>query len=91
MPFSRAEGLPFRLGTGQSRERLTMRWFVLQRRLFAALSITVLAGGMALLSGSAASAAPTNAINFGLSMVARLEIGIPPVPPNARPEPLRLR
>ena len=61
-----------------------MRWFALQRRLFAALSITVLAGGMALLSGSAASAAPTNAINFGLSMVARLEIGVPPVPPNAR-------
>ena len=61
-----------------------MRWFAIQRRLFAALSITVLAGGVALLSGSAASAAPTNASNFGLSMVARLELGPPPVPPGFR-------
>ncbi len=61
-----------------------MRWFAIQRRLFAALSITVLAGGMALLSGSTASAAPTNATNFGLSMVARLEVGPPPVPPDFR-------
>ena len=61
-----------------------MRWFAIQRRLFAALSITVLAGGMALLSGSAASAAPTNATRFGLNIVARLEIGPPPVPPDFR-------
>ena len=50
-----------------------MRWFAIQRRLFATLSITVLAGGMALLSGSAAFAARVSATPFDVQGNARLQ------------------
>jgi hypothetical protein len=50
-----------------------MRWFTIQRRLFAALSITVLACGMALLSRSTASAAAMGATPFDVQGTARLQ------------------
>ncbi len=50
-----------------------MRWFAIQRRLFATLSITGLAGGMALLTGSAAFAARIDATPFDVQGNARLQ------------------
>jgi hypothetical protein len=55
-----------------------MRWFPIQRRLFAPLSMTVLAGGMALLSGSAASAALVSATPFNVQASARLQLAPTP-------------
>ena len=62
-----------------------MRGFVTGRRLSSVAAVVLLATGLALVSESGATAAPTNASSFDVALLARLEIGPPPPAGQLRP------
>ena len=73
----RPHRVPFLLVTGTRKASRMVRGFVTGRRLSSIAAVALLATGLALVSESGATAAPTNASSFDVALLVRLEIGSP--------------
>ena len=81
----RRHRVPFPLVTGTRKASRVMRGSVTGRRLSSIAAVALLATGLALVSESGATAAPTNASSFDVALLVRLEIGPPPPAGELRP------